>query len=221
MSIKNRVEQYKAEMQETRDFLSTQNKTAAQAYLEIIEPIKAARKWVEEESTLQLLKRLSIIASEDGSFSEERNKAEAMNIVKKALFDATTQFTDLAKKGFKQKNDGSLFKKDKAIFDELRESLSEKHGLHLIYSLRNNYFRIEARKHYTCSLPDRTGYQSGSSYEETHYFMDIEEDVFVPYVLETVSDNELKECKSRIDEIDRIILDLKSERSRLKAKLGV
>lgn len=207
--------------QNTRELMHQQNKTAIQLFNDTFTPIFEVGKWVTEPDSVQLMRQLEKIAIKDKELDIDKNKADAMNAVNKALFEAATELQKIAIEGFKLKADGTLYKKDKERFFDALKPISKKHGIHINFIKGYGSFRVTAQKSFIDCLPDRTGYQKTSNYSDDVYFFDINENKPIDFKLTLVDGSEIERKKNRLKEVEKLISDLESEKSRLKIELGV
>jgi hypothetical protein len=218
-AFQSRIEAHKTAIEGTKLMISQQGRTALQMHTEIIESVRGVGKSITEQSTIDLLNQLELIALETGEVDFDRNKSVAMNKVHIALNDIVPLLIVEAEKGFSLKNDRTLYKKDKERFQTIIDQFNG-NGIYLFMSVGYNSLEIKARCHYKDGFADRSGYTPQSSYEHTVYFWDIEKSQFTFNPLPLIDYQEIKASKIRIQEIDKLISDLKSEKSSLQHKIG-
>jgi hypothetical protein len=219
--FQSRIESHKAAIESTKQLLAQHGRTALQMHTEIIESVRSVGKIITEQSTIDLLNQLEFIALETGEVDFDRNKSVAINKVHIALNELVPLLIVEAEKGFSLKNDRTLYKKDKERFQSVIEQFKD-NDVHfpLYMSVGYNSLEIKARCYYENRFADRSGCTPRSSYEHTVYFWDIEknESTFKPLPL--IDHQEIKAAKLRIQEIDKLISELKSEKSSLQHKIG-
>jgi hypothetical protein len=217
--FQSRVEAQKIATEATKQMLSQQGRTALQMHTEIIDSVLSVGKFITEQSTIDLLKQLEFIALETGEVDFDKNKSIAMNNVHTALNKLIPLLIVEAEKGFSLKNDRTLYKKDKERFQAIIAQFNG-NGIHLYMSVGYNSLEIKARCHYKDGFADRTGYTPHSSYDHTVYFWDVEKSQSTFNPLPLIDYQEIKSAKLRIQEIDKLISELKSEKSSLQHKIG-
>jgi hypothetical protein len=217
--FQSRIEAQKIAIEGTKQMLSQQGRTALQMHTEIIGSVNSVGKIIKEQSTIDLLKQLEFIALETGEVDFDKNKSIAMNKVHTTLNKMVPLLVVEAEKGFSLKNDRTLYKKDKERFQAVIDQFKD-NSIHLYMSVGYNSLEIKAKCHYKDGFADRSGYTPQSSYENTAYFWDINQNKSIFSPLPLIDHQEIKSAKIRIQEIDKLISELKSEKSSLQHKIG-
>jgi hypothetical protein len=218
-AFQSRIEAHKTAIEGTKQILSQQGRTALQMYTDIINSYRNIGEFITAQKDLDLLKRLEFIALETGEVDFDKNKSIAMNKVHTTLNKIVPFLVVEAEKGFSFKNDRTLYKKDKERFQAIIDQCKD-NGIHLFMSVGYNSLEIKAKCHYKDGFTDRSGYTPQSSYDHTVYFWDIEKSQSTFNPLPLIDYQEIKAAKIRIQEIDKLISELKSEKSSLQHKIG-
>ena len=115
-------------------------------------------------------------------FCKWRNRARTMQIVNKVASFAAPLFKDAIRAGFKLKLDGSLYKSDKQIFDEIVIRAANKFSIRpadIHYTFKYNNFTFYVKQAYQARPKDKHGYSPYQSYCKHFNIYRIEEKEFL------------------------------------------
>lgn len=132
--------------------------------------------WVKEENR-PLYQALANDAVRTGEFCQYEYKSGAMHNIKEVHDFAVPAFQKELSKGFKLKSDGSLFAKDKARLDELKESICQRFAIKswdLTYSKSNSTFALEIKARYQSGLSGKDLHVKTSQINSYSYIFSIE-----------------------------------------------